>query len=854
MKDYANLSDSDDNIKNLTDMRFFFLGKIFVHTSKEKNDFVSFGNCLDSKFDKNKIHNITEFNRKNYDINFQPIYIIGIADDISTKSQYKDSLIFEKYNYILSYCLPYGKFKTGEDICSKEDYGNIMKIILEISFNMDTSNVDCISIYDHKKIDGSEYTIGIISILIIILPIILYIILLIYKKFTFKKFEKKNNNNLKNNEEKEIENNTNISDLISEISTNKQFGINIPNWYKCLKEYFNLIKNGKELFNSNQTLLNNVNGLTYIKGLLGISMILYIFGHTYLILINLPFKFFSYSNYHSSLTNPFYFIVIIGLRYSPRIILSCSGYTFIFKYLSFIKNHPNYYLPQFLLLQSYKYILLFFVVLYMRYSFYHIENILNHEKRPMLEIYNYILDYQSDTFEKFFTFLFDFNRNFAIQYRQNLIQYFYLPINEVFLFIISIIFISIGYRFKFRIDIIIIIIVIILFLFKIMDFSLRLYDLQNYTTSYYYLFSYGGLMLIPIYNLSCFFIGIFFGLINYSIQNGVDFERNTRYQRLNSNRKDHNKFSINEVESDKEIQIKKIVTFKGNLLNRRLSNSNSINSKNIDYNQQNDNRSRALTTSTKIQNNQKFSLYPNNIMKNKRKSLENPENNTIIEDIKEENGKIENIPFLKWPTYILNFHRNNESNPIFIILMIFFALLISLIVSVHFIFIIHYYTDNQMIKESGALIENKSLKNVISNFAFNFIYVIDIDLVVFLSNWGLFILYSKGSKSADIYGFFNSSFWSFFIKCYYSFILISTPVILGIFYIIETQIKLTIVNIILFSAINMLLIFFAVIIFYSLYEIPLKKLFKTILNKDKIFGKKTNDKNDENDYYEMEEK
>ena len=52
----------------------------------------------------------------------------------------------------------------------------------------------------------------------------------------------------------------------------------------------------------------------------------------------------------------------------------------------------------------------------------------------------------------------------------------------------------------------------------------------------------------------------------------------------------------------------------------------------------------------------------------------------------------------------------------------------------------------------------------------NVLYSIDIDLVVFMVNWLFFIIYSKG-KNDDIYDFFNNNFWSFFYKCYYSFII-----------------------------------------------------------------------------------
>ena len=87
-------------------------------------------------------------------------------------------------------------------------------------------------------------------------------------------------------------------------------------------------------------------------------MILYIFGQTFIALFNLPFKNFTLSEFNSSLRNPLYVIPLIGLRYSPRVILSCSGYTLMYKFLCFIEKERNFYLPKFFLIQSYKYILL----------------------------------------------------------------------------------------------------------------------------------------------------------------------------------------------------------------------------------------------------------------------------------------------------------------------------------------------------------------------------------------------------------------------------------------------------------------------------------------------------------------
>ena len=107
-------------------------------------------------------------------------------------------------------------------------------------------------------------------------------------------------------------------------------------------------------------------------------------------------------------------------------ILSCSGYTLAYKFLCFIEKEKSYYLPKFFLIQSYKYILLILIVLFMRFSFYDINIVFNKQKRPVMEILKYILEYQYDnSFKIFFTFLLGYAGDSSIQWKQNLIQYLY---------------------------------------------------------------------------------------------------------------------------------------------------------------------------------------------------------------------------------------------------------------------------------------------------------------------------------------------------------------------------------------------------------------------------------------------
>ena len=851
-----------DNAANY--MRFFYLRKVLIDTTKDKNDFSTYENCLNKEFDNTKIEIL--------DLNFtiQPIYVIGIFDDTTNKSNFNDSIFLEKYNYILSYCLPYGISNNSNDkeICSQTDYGNLIKIFLEIPFNMNTSRVDSFYIYE-KTFDSKEYYPCILTIFLLVIPILISFFLYIYDKISFYRYLQKEQrgkiekiNELSFDKENETENesdNQNQAKLTMKIKR-KNYKLITPMWYKYLNEYFSLIKNGLELFDfkSKESIVNNVNGLTYIKGLLGTSMILYVFGQTFIVLYNLPFKNFTLSEFNKSLRNPLYVIPFIGLRYSPRVILSCSGYTLMYKFLCFIEKEKNLYLPKFFLIQSYKYILLILVVLFMRYSFYYVNIAFNDTKRPMLEILKYILEYHYDnSFEIFFKFLITYFGDFTLQWKQNLIQYFYLPINEVFLFIVSTVLISIGYKFKLKIDIAIIIIVAIIFISKILFFVLYSYNNQKYPTLYFYLYDYGGFMLNPFYNLPSFFIGMFFGLINYSVQRGVNLFSNQSYQRIYSIANKEESFSINEPEQETEEQLIK----KGTMLTDNaygpniieLNNYDYINSNNMYYQQQQES-----------ENSRSFSQDIAKLTKSKKKkkkektdSNKNTNNFSFSESQKsgEYNQKIKDMPFLIFPTKFLNFHRQNGDRIYFKIIVFFFVLLIIFFSCVQFIYIGKYSLINTDKDSDKEILEKLSFKKMITNYFLNFIYVIDIDLVVLMINWGFFILYSKGYKTADIYDFFNNNFWSFFIKCYFSFIIFSSPIILIIFYQSETVVKFTLLNVILFSLINLIIIFLFVIILYSIYEMPFKKIFKSFLIKDEILNDNLDDEDYESDeYYQIEEK
>ena len=169
-----------------------------------------------------------------------------------------------------------------------------------------------------------------------------------------------------------------------------------------------------------------------------------------------------------------------------------------------------------------------------------------------------------------------------------------------------------------------------------------------------------------------------------------------------------------------------------------------------------------------------------------------------------------------------DFHRINHDKKYIKIITGLSIVLIVFLSLVQYIYIIIY--AETYLEKNGNDLTKLALEKIIPNKSLNIIYVLDIELVVFIINWVFFVL---SFEIKQIIEFLNHYIWIFFIKSYFSIILTSTPIIIYLFYLSETVIKVTLSNIFLYSLINIILIFFGIVFFYSSFELPLKKIFKT---------------------------
>ena len=799
--------EDNNNTEFSKNMSTFFVYKTIIDTTKSSNDLLTYDNCLkkppilpDLDIDKPE------------EFGFVPSFVVATMDNSvgENKKIFKNSTQLEDLYYVASVCLPQG-IKSGKNSkkylhCTDKEY----ELILGYAFNFlsDTSKTE-IKVISIKKTQNvtdniSKLAIGLgklIPFYIILIPFILFIILFIFQNSNINQKKDQNKN------ERLLQDNPENKEKYEQILFIK----NNPKWIIYLNEFLNFSNNGKELFDFEQTntKCNDIKGLLYIGGLTGISIVLTILGQIYLILYNLPMKDFGTSNFYNLINSYFYIFFFIGLRYSPRILFSCSGYTLSYKYLDFVINEQNYFI-KFIFRHFYKYLMLLLLLLFWRHSYYYIVTIL-FDIQPINELFNQNVLMVPEEPLSFTSSLFGI-KSFQYQkidsrVRHYLADYFWMPFNEIFFFIFGTFLISIGYKFKLRIDFAIIILVIILFLGKIIAYYIINSKDEIYTTLYYYMFDYGEIMINPIFNLSYFLIGMFFGLMNYIKERGVFLKKDDFYQKLRIN---------NEIENNKdEEDLIKINDISRKSMGRNESSQFQIDNYDEDFSDDNSSE----------KGRKSLGLKRPTLSFNKKKD-ENliPKNNENIND-KNISQDIQKTPFLKLPVLIRDWHGRTEMKLFYIILLVLSLIILFFLFSTK----IFLFADKKSIDNNKAYNNmNKklirlSLENIITDKILNCIYLIDIELVVFFVHWGLFILLIK---QQFIIEFFNHIYWTFFNKFYFSFILACNSTILFIFYESETVVKLNEFNLWLFFFICTAFIFINTLIFYIAFELPLKRLFK----------------------------
>ena len=166
------------------------------------------------------------------------------------------------------------------------------------------------------------------------------------------------------------------------------------------------------------------------------------------------------------------------------------------------------------------------------------------------------------------------------------------------------------------------------------------------------MYDYGAIMLNPIFNLSSFFIGMFFGLVNYSIQRGVNYSKADNYQRIYTieNFVQKNEKSENELNQSNNLTKMPTMLSKNQISSEEieLASFSLMNKKNEFYQDHENCNIRSYSdTIQKNKNDEDEKTNNNDIINNNMESFIIPYNPTI--QIEEFNQHISEMPFLILP-------------------------------------------------------------------------------------------------------------------------------------------------------------------------------------------------------------
>lgn len=517
---------SDICRSNLKDPNNDTLQLMYKGSSKKSNDVMSYSECMSNnpsisdpvfQYYILTVINATAQNKSLIDPNYK---IFGLCISLNcTDDDYKSLLLYIKENRSEIFDLKdstHSFFQVNKDSFKSTDllkYIPLMILLIQLTFTMFT-----------------------------VLPYYFY--LKLYEIFSCSCCKKKyNNDNYENNE-----------------GYKKSFS--------QLKKAFSFFENNEELILTKKTDSKNIeeSGVAYIKGIRGISMILYILGFVFLVIIQSPSHTHSDISLKYFLLNPLSSIVLNGLRYAPRVLLSCSGFLLQFKLTCFlderIEEKDEYeeqeipekidsmndlsnnekrdnediefktyevrwgLLWEFMKYQLYKYFLSILVVLFVKYTLYLLLLFFT-DVSPLWKFFSVNLLEKSSTLDVVLQlllirpFLFysfkepEFNKGL-------LLDYFWLPFNEMIIFLLSSVLLFLCYKYRLSVKNFAITITTISFIFRV---AIIFINEDSYSASQFFSTrNYGKFFISPLYNFSFYLIGAHFGLINYCVQKELTFE------------------------------------------------------------------------------------------------------------------------------------------------------------------------------------------------------------------------------------------------------------------------------------------------------------------------------------------
>ena len=591
--------------------------KLIIDSSLNKNNIYSYYNCINKKYNNSSFKYLTVLvngDQTIYDVlNTKNInsssYLIGLCVvDGCRNDEYKKIIL-----KIIEYYTNLNNLKENNinGINNYTIHNNDTKDKDINNINVDKYLVSEIEIYAlNDKVDKSKGLIKFFEYLPCII-ILIHLFFVIFNKlplylynlgqcifcckrenkipsresklssYSYNLLKKNDKNKLKNQSYNPVNSDRNPS-AISSFS-------NDDNFLKSIYLLFDISKNLSSIIvYKKQSEISNDSGLSFINGIKAISMIFFLFGAVYNALYSSFLVEKEETTFFHHLKNFYFSIFFVGIKYAPKLLLCCSGFSLFFKFICFLDgkveneediNRQNIddtgtekekrkgsgsnasnsntnsfynqlkksatqeilnknnlislrYLLYFYGKQFHKYIIF---ILFLTFIFFSLNKIVLFFE-TLMPIWSFFLEKMVNSVKKFqYLFL-----PFLIGYKshlipaitnknENILDYLYLVFQEIMYFLFTTLIIFIGYKRNIRIDRIFKIIFIILFIFRIVFYCHKNLDDKNY---FGYNNEYGKFYTSILYNYTFYIIGIHFGMINYIIQKGYSFRECSRQNKI----------------------------------------------------------------------------------------------------------------------------------------------------------------------------------------------------------------------------------------------------------------------------------------------------------------------------------
>ena len=343
----------------------FFLLKLIMDSSKNKNDVSTYRECSEKYYSYNQTNIyknragyflITIDKRKNVIEDYYNCLNDPDCERCLKKSNETDcenyyvqsnfpSFKIDTLTYTFGLCLPVIE-------CDCDLIKNLEALIARIIFNLnnamdlhsDKDNEIKITLVNNTGLNKEITKISKEDIYFNFIPLYISLIIFLFMclntlpKCLFQSCFKK----------KKIErtiSNINNSDLRD--SSSASYIFDKKKFLNFSKKFF-IRANWEELFNyKNPTeKINNYSGLSYITGIRGFSMLFLSFGFLFLNLLNSPIGISREADFGNLLSHFLYPIFFFGLRYCPKILLSCSGYILFYKFICFLDEKNDEQIQQ----------------------------------------------------------------------------------------------------------------------------------------------------------------------------------------------------------------------------------------------------------------------------------------------------------------------------------------------------------------------------------------------------------------------------------------------------------------------------------------------------------------------------